>query len=458
MKITKKLRRQQPPLQPDPEVKLLQRELKALGFDVSLDGKFGPGTEAAVKAAQQALHPAGTPDFDEEGVVDDRLAEQINKAFDETDVGKIIGNRKKKFQNKLDAIAELDAAITAELAKPAPDRLRLDGLYERKYGWLTKKLEEAAEDVWKGIPGYAMGPMKPGSGVAVASACCPTPPESVLYRSSPQRVQQQQQATPIDGGVTEVTEGEYVSLGRGMVFDILYQADPRILFEIAEDMVKTKQDAIDNLEKWLAQNPAATLEERDNARKRIDEWRGRLDAELEVQEAGTAQAAETVCDLTSLLIEFEGLKLNVYQDQAGLDTIGVGHLITNAEKASGTIDIGGQAVPYAGGLTEQQARDLHKQDMKRFEDGVRASVTVPINACQFAALVSLAFNIGLGRADPNGTGFRGSSALKKLNEGKYDEVPDLMRRWNKVGNTVSDGLKRRREREVEVWNGRCPPR
>jgi len=51
-----------------PEVTLLQGVLKSLGYDVDIDGKFGGGTESAVKQAQTALG------VDADGKVGDRTA------------------------------------------------------------------------------------------------------------------------------------------------------------------------------------------------------------------------------------------------------------------------------------------------------------------------------------------------------------------------------------------------
>ena len=41
--------------------------------------------------------------------------------------------------------------------------------------------------------------------------------------------------------------------------------------------------------------------------------------------------------------------------------------------------------------------------------------------------------------------------LKKLNQGLYEEVPDEMRRWNKAGGEVLEGLVRRRDAEAELF-------
>jgi lysozyme len=43
--------------------------------------------------------------------------------------------------------------------------------------------------------------------------------------------------------------------------------------------------------------------------------------------------------------------------------------------------------------------------------------------------------------------------LKVLNEGKYNEVPDQMRRWNRAGGKVLEGLVKRRDYEARLFAG-----
>ena len=44
--------------------------------------------------------------------------------------------------------------------------------------------------------------------------------------------------------------------------------------------------------------------------------------------------------------------------------------------------------------------------------------------------------------------------LRVLNEGKYDEVPFQMKKWNKAGGKVLEGLIRRREAEANMFEGK----
>lgn len=147
-----------------------------------------------------------------------------------------------------------------------------------------------------------------------------------------------------------------------------------------------------------------------------------------------------------LLKQWEGFKLKVYKDSAGLPTIGVGHLITKSEQSSGQILIGGVAVSYANGLTDQQALDLLSQDVQPAQQAVNNGVKVQLNQDQFDALVSFTFNVGVGA-------FNGSTLLKVLNQGQYGQVPAQLQRWNKAGGKVVQGLVNRRANEIKLWNG-----
>jgi lysozyme len=147
-----------------------------------------------------------------------------------------------------------------------------------------------------------------------------------------------------------------------------------------------------------------------------------------------------------LLEQWEGFKLQVYKDSAGLPTIGVGHLITKSELASGTINIAGVPVKYADGLTQQQVTDLLAQDVVPAQNAVNNGVKVALNQNQFDALVSFAFNVGNGA-------FAGSTLLKLLNQGQYDQVPTQLLRWTRAGGQVVQGLVNRRNNEIKLWNG-----
>ena len=148
----------------------------------------------------------------------------------------------------------------------------------------------------------------------------------------------------------------------------------------------------------------------------------------------------------SLLEQWEGFKLQVYRDSAGLPTIGVGHLLTRSELTSGKIIINGVPVKYTNGLTQQQVNDLLAQDVRPAAQAVSESVKVALNQNQFDALASFTFNVGI-------AAFRGSTLLRLLNQGQYDQVPAQLLRWTRSGGQVVPGLLNRRQNEIKLWNG-----
>ena len=132
-----------------------------------------------------------------------------------------------------------------------------------------------------------------------------------------------------------------------------------------------------------------------------------------------------------LIKEFEGCRQVAYQDSVGVWTIGYGH----------TKDV------YEGQLVIKKTCDkLLEEDLDEFEGYVSKLVKVELNQNQFDALVAWTFNLGP-------TNLNESTMLRKLNYGDYESVPDEMRRWNKAGGEVLNGLVRRRDAEANLFAG-----
>jgi lysozyme len=153
----------------------------------------------------------------------------------------------------------------------------------------------------------------------------------------------------------------------------------------------------------------------------------------------------------------ESVEPYVYSCSAGHQTIGVGHKITAHELDTGLLLIDGNAVRWIDGLTAEQIDGLMRADLDAAEWTVESCVKVPLNENQFAALVSLCFNIGY-------QAFKDSSVVRVLNKGEYHLVPGFMRPWNKItvkevqpdgsvikNKVVSKGLVNRREAEIKLW-------
>ena len=130
-----------------------------------------------------------------------------------------------------------------------------------------------------------------------------------------------------------------------------------------------------------------------------------------------------------LIKKFEGLELEAYQCSADVWTIGYGH--TQGTEEGMKIDM-------------EEADKLLRQDLDQFEKFVNSEVKTQLSQCQFGALVSWTFNLGVGN-------LRQSTMLKRLNEGDLKAVPSEMKRWNKSAGKVLDGLVRRREAEALLF-------
>ena len=136
----------------------------------------------------------------------------------------------------------------------------------------------------------------------------------------------------------------------------------------------------------------------------------------------------------NLITSFEGCKLNSYQDQRGIWTIGYGH--TDPTIASGQ------------SINQATAFLLLKKDLAFFELGVRKAVTTNINGNQFSALVSFAYNAGLGS-------LKASTLLAKLNGGDFQGASEQFLDWDHIRVKgvleVDPGLLRRRTAEQTLF-------
>lgn len=137
----------------------------------------------------------------------------------------------------------------------------------------------------------------------------------------------------------------------------------------------------------------------------------------------------------TLLKSFEGLRLGAYRDSAGIFTIGWGHT--------------GQDVYDGRQITEDEADALLRQDIGLVEETVTASVdTATTTENQFAAMVSLCFNIGRGN-------FRGSTVLRLHLLEDNKGAADAFLLWDKITInrrlTTSAGLARRRRSERTLY-------
>lgn len=130
-----------------------------------------------------------------------------------------------------------------------------------------------------------------------------------------------------------------------------------------------------------------------------------------------------------LIKSFEGCKLKAYICPAGVLTIGYGS--TGSHVKPGMV------------ITQDQADELLRSDLRRFEDYVDQHCK-PATDNQFAALVSFCFNVGEGN-------LRTSTLRRMHNAGDYAGAQGQFARWNKGGGKVLAGLVRRRAAEAALY-------
>ena len=134
----------------------------------------------------------------------------------------------------------------------------------------------------------------------------------------------------------------------------------------------------------------------------------------------------------ALIKKFEGCELKAYQCSAGVWTIGYGHTKDVVEGME---------------ITQEQAEQMLVDELHEYESYVNEYVTVALSQNQFDALVSWVYNLGPAN-------LKASTMLKVLNSGEYEDVPAQMKRWNKAGGKVLEGLIRRREAEACLFQGK----
>lgn len=139
----------------------------------------------------------------------------------------------------------------------------------------------------------------------------------------------------------------------------------------------------------------------------------------------------------------EGLRLKAYRDVAGVLTIGYGHVSRNI---------------YPGQVISRAEADAFlADDIRKAAESVEATIgPTKTSNDEFAALVSLAFNIG-------GQAFAGSTVARRHNAGDRRGAAKAFELWCKI--TAPSGQKitcapllRRRKEEAALYLGLPRPR
>ncbi len=137
-------------------------------------------------------------------------------------------------------------------------------------------------------------------------------------------------------------------------------------------------------------------------------------------------------DCIDLVKRREGFSPTPYVCPAGKWTVGFGH--TDGVTAD---------TPR---ITEEEASEMLAKELTRFAVRVERLVVRPLSQNQFDALVSFAYNVGMGN-------FASSTLLKKVNAGDMAGAADEFNRWVHGGGKVLPGLVRRRAAEKSLFMG-----
>ena len=153
--------------------------------------------------------------------------------------------------------------------------------------------------------------------------------------------------------------------------------------------------------------------------------------------------------LKEFIVLLEGKRNRIYPDSAGLPTIGIGHLLTENELKRMKIKLNGQDVVIMHGLSDDDINALFEQDIAPCILDVETLVKVPLFEHRKIALTSFRFNVG-----PHY--FKESTLLKLVNSGKYDSIPNELKKWVYSGRPkkIDKILVNRRKKECDMWSGK----
>ena len=127
------------------------------------------------------------------------------------------------------------------------------------------------------------------------------------------------------------------------------------------------------------------------------------------------------------MMEMEGLRLEAYEDAAGVPTIGYGHT---------------KNVRMGDKISEYWAKEMLREDIEEAEWQVK-ELGVAKTEGQLDALVSFVFNLGIER-------LKTSTLLKVIrNGGSMQQIKKEFKRWVYAGGKQLPGLVKRREWEAK---------
>ena len=128
---------------------------------------------------------------------------------------------------------------------------------------------------------------------------------------------------------------------------------------------------------------------------------------------------------------FESEQTKAYQDIVGVWTICYGET---------------QGVRPGMVKTPEQCQQSLATELTRYNQDMKKNVKVKLPEHAEVAYTSFVWNVGVGA-------WNGSTLLKYLNQGEYDEACAQLLRWDKAGGVVVKGLTNRRKAEYKACMG-----
>lgn len=140
----------------------------------------------------------------------------------------------------------------------------------------------------------------------------------------------------------------------------------------------------------------------------------------------------------NLIKKYEGLSLKPYLCPAKIPTIGYGATYyPNGSKVKLTDK----------SISEYEASVMLSNMLRHYENSVDSFTRDDITQNQFDALVSFAYNCGVGN-------LKSSTLLKKVNANPNDPlIKNEFLKWNKASGKVLKGLTIRRQEEANLYYG-----
>jgi len=142
----------------------------------------------------------------------------------------------------------------------------------------------------------------------------------------------------------------------------------------------------------------------------------------------------------------EGVRTTPYRCPALLWTVGVGRVIDPNHIKVKLEERKNLPIPDGWNRTfsMEEVDKLLAEDLARFESGVQRLCSGGLTTGRFGALVSFAFNVGLGN-------LQNSTLRMKHNRGEFEGAAEEFLKWNKAGGKELKGLTTRRKDERALY-------